>query len=87
MSGSRTTAKPIIETNGSAVTNVGVSVGRNTNKSHSYVGAAREPVAGGTSTFFAGTSKDISSSSTVGARAVVDTKGTYNVGISYERKF
>ncbi len=87
MSNSRTTVKPTVGCGGGKITDVGVCIDHSSRKSNSYAGGVREMVSHGSSVFFGGTSRNISDSSTVSARASVDTKKNYSVGISFERKF
>lgn len=87
MDNSETTITPIVGHNDSKVTNVGVRADHSTDTSYLYAGATKETGPSGSSTFFAGGSKDISNSSTISASASVNTKKDYSIGVSFERKF
>jgi hypothetical protein len=87
MKNSKTSATPIVAHNGTNITNVGVTFSHNTNTTNTYAGTTLGVGRGGSSTLFAGGSRDISSSSTIGAGAYVDTRKNYSASISFEKKF
>lgn len=87
MNNSKRTVTPIVQCNNGSVTNVGAQVNHSTSSSHTYGGVSSTPGHGGSSTFYAGTSRNVSNSSTVGVSVAANTKGSYNAGVSFEKKF